>query len=300
MAELITLDYFGAAQRQYHIYIPWKTAKDGQEHYHDYYQLCYVALGAVQHHQGQRSVRLTKGDAFLIPPGYSHNLHFPDQKSSLYSLAFQESLFHAGWIKSDIYKFLMGLQKGSDVFLRVSLDAGQQQWMEHLLNCLIDQQNSNHQDKLTPVPSMISAAMCLLAQCYYRTHPQEQPLDESDTDTMAACIRYIEEHYRLPLSIAGLARQMRMSRSAFCSAFTQYTGMPLRSYIAEKRIREAQRCIRTRPELTLGQIAREVGYEDASTFYRNFLRIAGMSPAGYRHQCRCAENSAYDLVDYYG
>ena len=40
--------------------------------------------------------------------------------------------------------------------------------------------------------------------------------------------------------------------------------------------------IRARPELRLGQIATLVGFEDTSSFYRNFLKITGMSPSQYR------------------
>lgn len=292
MAELITLDYYRAAHRRYYVYATSETAKDGLEHYHNYYQMCYVSRGCVQHRQGQRTVRLSKGDAFLIPPGFSHCLHFPDKQSRIYSLAFQESLFHAGWIKSDIYKFLISLQQGSDVLLRVVMDKGQQQGMESLLACLEDQQNGKNPEEMTPVPSLITAILCFLAQAYYRTHRQERRDAPETTDAMPACVRYIEDHYRQSLSIAGLARQMGMSRSAFCAAFVQYTGMPLRRYIAEKRIREAQLRIRTQPKRTLGQIALEVGYEDSSTFYRNFLGIAGMSPTAYRQRY----NEEYDAI----
>ena len=57
-------------------------------------------------------------------------------------------------------------------------------------------------------------------------------------------------------------------------------------YIANKRIQEAQLLIRAHQDMTLGQIGTTVGYEDNTTFYRNFLQIAGMSPGKYRQLCR--------------
>ena len=80
-----------------------------------------------------------------------------------------------------------------------------------------------------------------------------------------------------------LAKQFGISRSTFCSVFPQFTGMPLQKYVAQKRIKEAQILIRSCPEKSISQIALEVGYQDDSTFYRNFLRITGVSPLKYKN-----------------
>ena len=58
--------------------------------------------------------------------------------------------------------------------------------------------------------------------------------------------------------------------------------MPLQKYVAQKRIKEAQFLLRSCPEKSISQIAGEVGYNDDSTFYRNFLRISGVSPLQYK------------------
>ena len=60
--------------------------------------------------------------------------------------------------------------------------------------------------------------------------------------------------------------------------------MPLRRYIAQKRIQEAQALIRSHPEMPISQIALEVGYQDDSTFYRNFLQVTGLPPSRYKQR----------------
>ena len=64
MAELITLDRFGAAARQYHIYRIRSSTVSHQAHYHDYFQVCFVISGALLHSQGNEQVLLMPGDAF--------------------------------------------------------------------------------------------------------------------------------------------------------------------------------------------------------------------------------------------
>jgi AraC family transcriptional regulator len=92
----------------------------------------------------------------------------------------------------------------------------------------------------------------------------------------------MDEHYKETISLSELSRQFGMSRATFCAVFPQFTGLSPHKYIAQKRIREAQMLIRSHPERSLAAIGREVGYADEVTFYRNFLRVTGISPAKYR------------------
>ena len=136
---------------------------------------------------------------------------------------------------------------------------------------------------------MISSILYIIAQSYYQQPQNTHQLKElaNYSHSLLQCIEYIDQHYRETLSLTTISKQFGLSRSAFCSIFPQFTGLPLRQYIARKRISEAQMLIRSRPELRLGQIAVLVGFEDISSFYRNFLKVTGMSPSKYRdlHSC---------------
>ncbi len=140
-----------------------------------------------------------------------------------------------------------------------------------------------------PQMEMVRQPACLqpLAQGYYRQPQNAKQLDElvSYNSTLHQCTRYIDSHYKENISVTALAKRFGLSRSSFCAVFPQFTGLSVRRYIAQKRILEAQMLIRSHPELSLGQIAAEVGYEDTTTFYRNFLRVAGVSPSKYRELC---------------
>ncbi len=284
MAELITLAYFDAEARQYHIYHPDRSAVDGKMHYHDYFQVCFVTQGRLIHYQEGTHITLKKGDAFVIPPGFLHSLHFDAPNTQAMSLAFLDTMFHAGFNKSPVYAFLTDLQTdipSKGVQLRLRPDPRQQESLQALLSILIREQNVNNPPALSAAPSLISSVLFLLAQCYYQnTKDRKHP--PTGNDPLLQCIRYIDLHFRQPLSLDALTRQFGISRSAFCAAFPQYAGMPLGQYIAQKRIREAQLLIRSHPELPLSQIGTRVGYEDSSTFYRNFKKFTGISPADYR------------------
>ncbi len=290
MPELVTLENFDAVHRHYHIYRINSTALDHLAHYHDYYQVCYVVSGEILHRQGKDSVVLQAGDAFIVPPGFTHSLHFNNAYSEMYSLSFSQSLFAPGFPQSNAYQFLAGLQTGTGtaeseaVRLRVPLDKSLRQSMAELMKCLIRQQETDCPQGLSAAPSLVASILYLLSQSYYR-QPQNAQAYHALADysgTLLQCIRYVDGHYKEPISPDDLAKRYGLSRSVFFSVFPQFAGMPFRKYVAHKRITEAQMLMRNHPEFTVSRIAAEVGYEEDSTFYRNFLQITGVSPSKYK------------------
>jgi two-component system response regulator YesN len=162
------------------------------------------------------------------------------------------------------------------------------------MESLTRQLQSDCPPELSAAPSLISSVLYLLAQSYYQQPQNADQLQDlvNDNSTLLQCTRYIDQHYKEPLSLTSLSKQFGLSRSAFCTLFPQFTGVSLRQYISQKRIQEAQLLIRSHPELPLSQIAMEVGYEDHSTFYRNFLRLTNISPSQYREFCMGEKDSS--------
>ena len=290
MARFVTLSYFGAAARRYHIYRIKGSAISHQPHYHNYYQVCFVLGGEIVHGQGDGAVTLVAGDAFIVPPGFVHSLHFGNTAAEVYSLAFEEALFTSGFVSSGAERFMTGLCGEAsaagigDVRLRVVLDEEGRKCIRALLDVLVRQQKNDTLAELSAAPSIIEAILYLLAQSYYSQPQNAQGLDRlmSYQNTLQQCIAYVDTHFHESLTLTEVAARFGLSRSSFCMIFPRFAGLPLRQYVAAKRIEEAQMLIRSHPERSLSSISREVGYLDDATFYRNFLRYTGLSPTKYR------------------
>ncbi|MBE6581425.1 MAG: helix-turn-helix domain-containing protein [Ruminococcaceae bacterium] len=290
MARFITLSYFGASARRYHIYRIKGSTISHQPHYHNYYQVCFVISGEILHGQGKGAVTLAAGDAFIVPPGFVHSLDFGSKAAEVYSLAFEEALFAPGFVSSGAERFMKGLcgeidgNSDSGVRLRVVLDGESCKSIRALLDVLMRQQKNDALAELSAAPSIIESVLYLLAQSYYSQPQNAEGLDRlmSYQNTLQRCISYIDAHFCEPLTLHDVAARFGLSRSSFCMIFPRFTGQPFRQYVAAKRIEAAQMLIRSHPERALSAIGREVGYGDEATFYRNFLRLTGMSPAKYR------------------
>ena len=288
MSELIELADLQADNRGYYVYANTRSSASRLPHYHDYYQISYVAKGSLLHRQSADCATLGAGEVFIIPPGFVHQVQPEDSATLQYNLAFSESLFSSEFPHSAALRFLQQLRSHYDsgaVQLRLCPESAQQEMLTMLIMCLLKQQETPCAPELSAAAGLVSSIVSILAQCYY-ADPHKQPWHSKDNlQMLRRCIAYVDAHFTERLTPDSLSRQFAISRSVLCSAFHQRTGLPLHKYICQKRIQQAQLLIRTRENLPLTEIAAQVGYEDSSTFYRNFRKLTGISPAKYRELC---------------
>jgi AraC-like DNA-binding protein len=83
-----------------------------------------------------------------------------------------------------------------------------------------------------------------------------------------------------PWTMAELAREAALSRSAFFDRFTRIVGVPPKEYLLAWRMAVAKDLLRRR-DLSLSEIAERVGYSSASTFSTAFSRSVGRAPGRY-------------------
>lgn len=81
-------------------------------------------------------------------------------------------------------------------------------------------------------------------------------------------------------SVAALAREASLSRSAFFERFQRALGLAPMEYLLSWRMALARRMLRRR-EGTVAEIAARVGYGSASSFTVAFVRAVGVTPGHY-------------------
>lgn len=90
-------------------------------------------------------------------------------------------------------------------------------------------------------------------------------------------------HRRLsePWTVDDLAREARISRSAYADRFTRLLGEPPMRYLARWRLQVAAQRLSS-SHAPIARIAYEVGYESEAAFTRAFRRQFGAPPAAWR------------------
>jgi AraC-like DNA-binding protein len=84
-------------------------------------------------------------------------------------------------------------------------------------------------------------------------------------------------------TVASLARELAMSRSAFAARFTELVGEPVMHYVARWRMQVALGSLRDEGA-TVGQLANQLGYRSEAAFARAFKRVMGVPPGAVRRR----------------
>ncbi|WNG36281.1 AraC family transcriptional regulator [Archangium violaceum] len=84
-----------------------------------------------------------------------------------------------------------------------------------------------------------------------------------------------------PWTLASLATEVAMSRSAFAARFTELVGEPAMHYVARWRMHVALNWLKEEKP-ALGELASRLGYRSEAAFSRAFKRFIGISPGAVR------------------
>lgn len=85
------------------------------------------------------------------------------------------------------------------------------------------------------------------------------------------------------VSLVTVAREAGFSPFHFSRIFKETKGVNFRGYVAELRIKKAKELMKN-VDLNLSAIAYASGYEDLSSFSRNFKKITGVNPGKFREK----------------
>jgi YesN/AraC family two-component response regulator len=102
-------------------------------------------------------------------------------------------------------------------------------------------------------------------------------------------IGYIHEHYKDPISRPEIARSLSINEQYLSRCFNKIIGIGPIAYLSRHRILQAKKLL-DRKNLSITQVALEVGLSSQSYFSRIFQQEVGVTPTEYMHGKRAAED----------
>lgn len=251
-------------------------------HYHSFYEIIYVLEGEYASMLDNRTYSMKKGDFLLIDRNVMHkyqyveNRHDSSRRIILWispgllaqlggkdldlSVCFQEQescVYHFPIYYEEMlqgYLLKLAMTESADPALpgaRQVLDRGYLTLFFGYLNTLC-----NSREYL-----------------FNREEPVRHPLVEQVSD-------YIDRHLTESLSVELLAAQIHMSKYYFLRKFKEITGVTVHSFVISKRLIRA--CELLRQGKSVLEACRMTGFQDYSSFLRNFREAFGVPPGKYR------------------
>ena len=252
-------------------------------HYHDFYEIIYIAEGQFTSRVGETTHELRKGDFLLIGKNTLH-CYLPVKRSTesrriilwvndrmLDALSDEEvalaSCFREG--RAEVYHFPLNYE---DILSGILMKLA----MTELINDLTPGMRRIMDRGYLTVFFAYLYAFCertdyLFADAAIR---ENSIVDEAD--------RYIDEHIEEPVTVEELAGQVHLSKYYFVRRFKELSGVTVHSYITHKRLMRACELLKEGEEVM--SVFGQVGFSDYSVFLRNFRRVYGISPRQYARE----------------
>ncbi len=118
------------------------------------------------------------------------------------------------------------------------------------------------------------------------TEHQDSPLVESEEEESVIgnrVKRYIDAHFREPLTLQTIADALNVSTYYMAHVFKAMSGYAPMTYLQKRRIGEAQTLL-IHTQRSISEIACTLGYDAQSHFNQQFSRHVGMPPGEFRKQ----------------
>jgi AraC-like DNA-binding protein len=109
----------------------------------------------------------------------------------------------------------------------------------------------------------------------------EDAREISPAGVLAPAFKYIKEHKSEHHTVKELAALCHISEGYFSKLFTKSTGESYSSWLLKKRISWAKDLLAS-TDLTVQEIAEDIGFSDAGHFVRTFKKYEGITPGRYQ------------------
>ena len=261
-------------------------------HWHQCYEVVYVAEGEMECHCPDQRLHLCKGEAVFVSAGTLHLYRqVSDTPCVLYAHLFDPD-FLVGGLSSGIYqKYIYPVSKSPDIRLQaIRPDNHHQKLMlEHLQNMI----TLSRQEPLG-YEFQIRQQLCqfwlrlLTLTADRQSEDPEHP--DYDVQRIKAMLNFIHQNYARPLTLQEIADAASISQRECSRCFQRCFRMSTIQYLHDYRIRMAARML-LQSDKSISAISESCGFCTPSYLGRRFQEVFGCSPREYRKRSAAPEET---------
>jgi AraC-like DNA-binding protein len=229
--------------------------------YHGLLVLSGTAVYKDAHHE----ISVKKGDFIQRIPGVTHStIILDDHFAELYVI-----------LGHDLYKDLLAMHvlTNTSPVLHPGIDYETVQSILHI------QDQLSFVDRLE-LPLLVPQIINYLARITYLSKANQQ--SSAEKDILSVSTSYIEENLGQRITVEDVANFVNMGYEKFRKLFTLHYNISPGNYIIHRRIEASQRLL-SQTDISIKEVAFQLGYIDTYTFSKQFKKITGRTPSDFRN-----------------
>lgn len=231
-----------------------------EKHIHPFDEIVYFIDGNVVYTVEAESRKLEPGDVIFIPAGKYHFatvditskyercvLKFPDYYIPEYIKTIRDSCSC----------FLGNFPRHLDTFIKFD-----------------NMKESYSNDELYAI--YMCDTIRMLVEIYHLSSPPVQNQEEIPS-VIRFLVEYINNNLDKKITLDSLSKASNFSKSYISNAFKFYMKTSIMQYVRTKKILAAHKLIEKGDKPY--QVAKKLGFDDYSTFYRSYVNVIGFAPS---------------------
>ena len=257
-----------------------------QLHTHDYMELGYIVKGNFKQRICEKDILFHEGDFILIDKNCIHQDYLINQESIVIFFGIEHSMFeeimNENITTQKIIAFLQtALMKQKDlqqyIHFRPTNDVREK--MEHCISLLLTELYDSEIGSSHICKGLLLRIFRLLSTGYEFSLSKEQQKTMNWIIFEEVC-DYMKSHYQ-DINTQELMDLFHFQKDYFNRLIKKKTGMTYSEYLQNIRLKKAKTML-LETNLSVSEIAEQVGYHNKGYFYKIFTEKFGMTPAKYR------------------
>ncbi|TYP75378.1 helix-turn-helix transcriptional regulator [Paenibacillus methanolicus] len=249
-------------------------------HFHPELEIIAVRSGTMEIHTPDEVYHLRAGDVLILGSCHPHlDLRKQNQVVDYVVIQFELEAF----LDSNMLPFLYLFQESLLPLVKLnSLFRDNPELREQFYATVIELQREHEQRQRgyeMAINYLVKKSLFLLLR-----HDNEGKLDHNRSMNYAKLklvFDYVEAHLSDKITVEQACLLVNFSYTYFLKYFKQTLGMTFTDYVIHRRIKYAERLLLTE-DLSIAQIAEQVGLPNLSHFYKLFRRVHHCSPKSFK------------------
>ena len=250
-------------------------------HRHDYHELFWIRTGGGEHLIDGRAVPIVPGSVTLIGRGQVHVLA---RARGLHGavVRFRDEVLHGGPAGRADPAWLL-FARGPRVLGVPPADVPR---LEGAIDALATESRRPQDERSADLQRhLLSVVLLWVERLYDAARTGLREADDLEVQLFRRFAAVLERDFARHHEAGHYADALAVPPAALSRALSHVTGHATKEHITERVMLEAARLLRF-TDLTVGEVAYRVGFEDPLYFSRAFKRHSGEAPMAYRARAR--------------
>lgn len=256
------------------------------KHFHNYFEAMYVYEGICEHTINGKTSYLKMGDFCLLPPGTSHDIYVSDQSIvivmiisvSVIENTFKNPIYYKDNQLAEFFMKNLHFPSSSSYLM---FHTGNDVDLKNIVIQMMLEYKNRYQEYGTMLYSYFSIFFAKLIRLYSNSFEITNDSSRDPAKTFEI-ISYIQNHH-VDCTLNTIAERYHYTPEYTSKFIKEISGKTFSEILIEARLKQTINLLKT-TNLSISDIAYQVGYNNTESLIRVFKKIYNMTPGEYRKQ----------------